>query len=469
VTEKKKKKHKKFKKKRRKKSREFVESVESFASSEEESESNWSLICSTEEDWEHLILKYKNSDQREDRKLFKLLNDCFLPEIKEMFVEKQREEKKKMQKQLSRRSSSRVEVLKKQQEEKDRQLALQLSKEAKKDSKIARDKRGRMRGRKRKITNSDVNDDEEDEEEGEDDDDDSGELQGDREERAKQREMMKEMRARREAERMVESQFRDEVLQQRARAKEKNETSNKRPTKKTEKEAITRKPRRPVRFETDSDDNDRSRKTVSELSSEGSSREHSPDGSEVDSDDIYKPPMEYKSSSAKTMFSNALIRAGTKSTKDSSLEREKQKSFKEILSDKPVVRKTPGLLLQTAGKGLLNKTKEVSKENGETEMILSRPSSGISFGLWGGHLPVEPSIISNSLSSSYDDKPLSVISNDKKDKSAKKVFSNWGGDFFKKNLDFRANTNRILEKLSKSGTSEINGSTNGSTNSDGLS
>ena len=124
---KKKKKHKKFKKKRRKKSRESIESVESLGgSSEEESESNWSLICSTEEDWEHLVLKYKKSDQREDRKLYKLLNDCFLPEIREMFVEKRREEKKKMQQQLSRRSSSRVEVLKKQQEEKDRQLALQV-------------------------------------------------------------------------------------------------------------------------------------------------------------------------------------------------------------------------------------------------------------------------------------------------------------------------------------------------------
>ena len=32
--------------------------------------------------------------------------------------------------------------------------------------------------------------------------------------------MMKEMRARREAEKMVESKFREEVLQQRARAKE---------------------------------------------------------------------------------------------------------------------------------------------------------------------------------------------------------------------------------------------------------
>jgi hypothetical protein len=31
--------------------------------------------------------------------------------------------------------------------------------------------------------------------------------------------------------------------------------------------------------------------------------------------------------------------------------------------------------------------------------------------------------------------------------SAKRVFSNWGGDFFKKNLDHRANTNKILEKM----------------------
>ena len=29
----------------------------------------------------------------------------------------------------------------------------------------------------------------------------------------------------------------------------------------------------------------------------------------------------------------------------------------------------------------------------------------------------------------------------------KKAFSNWGGEFFKKNLDYRANTNKILEKM----------------------
>ena len=119
------KKHKKLKKKRRKKSRESID-CESVESSEDESESRWSVACSTEEDWDDLVSFYRKSDRKEDRKLYKLLGDCFLPEIREMFVEKKREEKKKMQHQLSRRSSSRVEVLKKQQEERDRQLAEQV-------------------------------------------------------------------------------------------------------------------------------------------------------------------------------------------------------------------------------------------------------------------------------------------------------------------------------------------------------
>ena len=195
--------------------------------------------------------------------------------------------------------------------------------------------------------------------------------------------------------------------------------------------------------------------------SSSSSREPSPELSEVDSDDVYKPPKDYKSSTTRTIFSNALIRAGTKSTKDSSLEKEKQKSIKD-LADKPVVRKTPGLLLQSAGVGLLNKPKEkespVEPGGVTTEWPSQRRGSGISFGLWGGHLPVEQSIISSSLSSSYDDKPGdSLLIEDKKEGSVKKVFSNWGGDFFKKNLDFRANTNRILEKLTKSAGEEGNG------------
>ncbi len=36
-------------------------------------------------------------------------------------------------------------------------------------------------------------------------------------------------------------------------------------------------------------------------------------------------------------------------------------------------------------------------------------------------------------------------------KPVKKVFTNWGGEFFKKNLDYRANTNKILEKMNLGG------------------
>ena len=196
--------------------------------------------------------------------------------------------------------------------------------------------------------------------------------------------------------------------------------------------------------------------TKTRSSSSASSREQSPEISEADSDDVYKPPKDYKSST-RTNFSNALIRAGTKSTKDCSLEKEKQKSIKEILTEKPAVRRSPGLLLQAAGKGLLNKAKDCPEEAVSSELSSPRRGSGISFGLWGGHLPVDSSIISSSLTSSYDDKPDSDLGRDKKEESAKKVFSNWGGDFFKKNLDFRANTNRILEKLSKSTTELTDG------------
>ena len=192
-------------------------------------------------------------------------------------------------------------------------------------------------------------------------------------------------------------------------------------------------------------------------SSSASSREQSPEISEAESDDVYKPPKDYKSST-RTNFSNALIRAGSKSTKDCSLEKEKQKSIKEILTEKPAVRRSPGLLLQAAGKGLLNKAKDCAEDAVASELTSPRRGSGISFGLWGGHLPCDSSIISSSLTSSYDDKPGdSLLTEDKKEESTKKVFSNWGGDFFKKNLDFRANTNRILEKLTKSAGEEGNG------------
>jgi predicted SpoU family rRNA methylase len=46
---------------------------------------------------------------------------------------------------------------------------------------------------------------------------------------------------------------------------------------------------------------------------------------------------------------------------------------------------------------------------------------------------------------------------EKVQEGAKKVFTNWGGDFFKKNLDFRANTNKILEKMQLTKAPEVGG------------
>jgi len=92
-------------------------------------------------------------------------------------------------------------------------------------------------------------------------------------------------------------------------------------------------------------------------------------------------------------------------------------------------------------------------------------SSKLSFGLYDGHLPIDHCSYTKSLPFDEDIKPernsnqltlttafpepsqtkpsdsLSGIS------ATKKVFSNWGGDFFRKNLDYRANTNKILEKM----------------------
>lgn len=84
-------------------------------------------------------------------------------------------------------------------------------------------------------------------------------------------------------------------------------------------------------------------------------------------------------------------------------------------------------------------------------------SSKISFGLYGGHLPVDhgeytkPKSKDTSPSradeTSDGESGEAGLRNKTDSMSRQKVFSNWGGEFFKKNLDYRANTNKILEKM----------------------
>ena len=226
----------------------------------------------------------------------------------------------------------------------------------------------------------------------------------------------------------------------------------------------------------------------------------------------------------KPNIANALLKVGTKSIKDVSL-------------DKPV-RKSPGLLLETAGRSLLQRRNvptdsDVNPSNGSGQVGLTFGlcSAKISFGLYGGHLdigqsganPLNAPMNSSTVEISHSDKKLSdigptkhvIIKNGNREfesapiavrdevssspkniglinlsnrdhnlstakiaitsplskfgqlsgtklvignsnleaqntqsaPQTKKAFSNWGGEFFKKNLDYRANTNKILEKM----------------------
>lgn len=207
-----------------------------------------------------------------------------------------------------------------------------------------------------------------------------------------------------------------------------------------------------------------------------------------DSDDMFNTSSSKKEKSRKPTFANALLKIGTKSTKDSTL-------------DKPIQRR-PGRLLETAGRSLMQRSvgsttsssyhssfssSSLASNNAFNALASSTFGSGssggstkLSFSLYGGHLPVDHGGYTKSGSSDAENdggssrnradphNPAAIIgseSNSERNDSggsamsssamsstssnapAKKVFSNWGGEFFKKNLDYRANTNKLLEKM----------------------
>lgn len=427
--EKDKKKKKKDKKKKKKKKSNRGESASSAEDDDIDTRPRWSVACLTLQDWEDLTEKYKKSKKKSEKELYETLSESFLPEIVKMFAEKEREERRRMLMMQPKRISSRIERKKQEQEERDRVLAEKLEEERRLEEEY--DEKLKLEREKQ----------------------DEDERERSREERVKQREAMKELRAQRIAERDVKL-FDD-------------------------KDHLTR-PRRgdpvytPTSSAVDSEDEEESK------------------------DSTYTPPSlselrgaraanaNLASNTAKTNFTNALLRVGTRATKDSTL-------------DKPV-RKSPGLLLETAGRSLLQRAHTGGTLGGQTNkpgsggssMLSSGATAGglsfglasskISFGLYGGHLPVDH----GSYTKTGRDSPVSAdeagnnaasVSDDEakmsKSKvppqSRQKVFSNWGGEFFKKNLDYRANTNKILEKMnlnfSGGGKEGKNAATNGDSSS----
>jgi hypothetical protein len=115
-----------------------------------------------------------------------------------------------------------------------------------------------------------------------------------------------------------------------------------------------------------------------------------------DDDDVYRPPRT-------PSFTNALIRAGSRSTKDSSLDKSRHhqtdKTSAAVAAPPVIVKKQAGLLLQAAGKGLLNTTPTAAllaaakRGNSDADAAFSellRPKAPtISFGLYGGHLSID--------------------------------------------------------------------------------
>lgn len=468
---KKKKKDKKDKKKKKKKHRDSVSSDEEVSSP---LVPKWSVACLTLQDWEELAQKYSQSKRKTDVELHDTLSESFLPEIKKMFAEKEREERRRLLMLEPKRTSTRIEKKKKEQEEKDRVLAEQM--EEIRTMEEEHDEKVRFERREESSRGGTEDDDEEEPEE------------GSREERQKNREMMKELRARRAAERAVEKEFNTEVVKQKADMKKKEPASPSANGSRKSKHGKHGSGAASTKFEnplevSDNDSNDSTYEPPS-----GDHDRPPPPTNNAHSNAA--PPAHAAAAAAannaKSNFANALLRAGVKSTKDATL-------------DKPMQKK-PGSLLDTAGRSLMQRGKAAGNLAAATGAAAGRTSSTfdsllgvgggvgaieggkLSFGLWTGSLSMDHGSYSKPPRGACDDDYVrrsgaaraaeraaaaeqsdsaaaahsgGAVDDADADGSAaaaavkpvRKVFSNWGGEFFKKNLDYRANTNKILEKM----------------------
>merc|ERR1719237_1050104 len=67
----------------------------------------WYLACSTEAHWNDLAAKYKKSKRKQDKELYEVLMENFMPEISKMFQDKEKEERIKLM-MMNKRSSNRL-------------------------------------------------------------------------------------------------------------------------------------------------------------------------------------------------------------------------------------------------------------------------------------------------------------------------------------------------------------------------
>lgn len=55
----------------------------------------WQVICFTEQDWQNLANKFKNSKSHKESALFKILTEDFLPNIPDLFKAKEAERRRR--------------------------------------------------------------------------------------------------------------------------------------------------------------------------------------------------------------------------------------------------------------------------------------------------------------------------------------------------------------------------------------
>lgn len=68
----------------------------------------WQVVCFTEDDWNRLTEKFKNSSSKVEKELYRSLSENFLPELPKLFAEKKRLQQKRLRLLIARRSSTRV-------------------------------------------------------------------------------------------------------------------------------------------------------------------------------------------------------------------------------------------------------------------------------------------------------------------------------------------------------------------------
>ncbi|XP_062402830.1 chromatin remodeling regulator CECR2 isoform X2 [Sardina pilchardus] len=122
----------------------------------------WSLVCDTEEQWVKLADSIKDKQSPQDRHLYRIITQNFIPEIGSMVEHKEKEQKQKLMDSYHKLSEKNVfkeeiikaksEVKQQKEEEADRQLLLErLLQEQRQQEELEREKAVEERARRRKL------------------------------------------------------------------------------------------------------------------------------------------------------------------------------------------------------------------------------------------------------------------------------------------------------------------------------